>query len=82
MLMMRSLSGRLLFLTVIFVMLAEVLIFAPSLARFRVDYLSERLSASNIVSIALFGNDRSVGDENEMALLQSAEVRSIALQRG
>jgi len=79
---MRSLSGRLLFLTVVFVMLAEVLIFAPSLARFRVDYLNERLSASNIVTIALFGDIRSVGDDNEMALLKSAEVRSIALQRG
>lgn len=80
--LMRSLSGRLLFLTVMFVMLAEILIFAPSLARFRIDYLNERLSASNIVTIALFGDVRTLGDDNEMALLESAEVRSIVLQRG
>lgn len=79
----RSLSGRLLVLTVIFVMLAEVLIFAPSLARFRVDYLRERLAASNIVAIALLSDDeRTVSREHEAELLSSAEVRSIALQRG
>lgn len=82
--LIRGLSGRLLFLTVIFVMIAEVLIFAPSLARYRVDYLQERLSAANIVSIALLDRDaeRNIGDSMEMALLESAEVRSIALRRG
>ena len=79
---LRSLSGRLLFLTVVFVMLAEVLIFAPSLARFRVDYLRERLAAANIVSIALLDSEKKISDDNEQALLKSAEVRSIALQRG
>ncbi len=34
-----TLSGRFLLLTVVFVMLAEVLIFVPSIARFRADYL-------------------------------------------
>ena len=77
--MLRSLSGRLLVLTIIFVMLAEVLVFAPSVARFRVDYLKERLAASNIVALALL--DREIGSDNEMDLLQSSEVRSIALQR-
>ncbi len=79
---LRSLSGRLLLLTVVFVMLAEVLIFAPSLARFRVDYLRERLAASNIVTIARLGETEPIGHENEMALLRSAEVRSIAVERG
>jgi len=32
---MRSLSARLLVLTIFFVMLAEVMIFVPSVARFR-----------------------------------------------
>ena len=77
--MLRSLSGRLLILTILFVMLAEVLVFAPSVARFRVDYLKERLAASNIVALALL--DREVESDNEIDLLQSSEVRSIALQR-
>lgn len=80
--LLRSLSGRLLVLTVIFVMLAEVLVFAPSVARFRVDYLRERLAASNIVALALLDVEEAVRPDNEMALLNSAEVRSIALQRG
>ena len=37
--MFNSLSGRLLILTMVFVMIAEVLIFVPSIARFREDYL-------------------------------------------
>ena len=37
---LNSLSGRFLILTVIFVMLAEVLIFVPSVARFREDTCS------------------------------------------
>lgn len=80
---MRSLSGRLLVLTVIFVMLAEVLIFLPSLARYRVDYLRERLSAANIAAIALRGKDVNPADRAfEAELLGSAEVLSIALSIG
>ena len=39
----RSLSGRLLLLTVLFVLIGEVLIFVPSIARFR---LKRRRAAS------------------------------------
>jgi hypothetical protein len=41
--MFNTLSGRFFILTVVFVMLAEVLIFVPSVARFRQDYLNARL---------------------------------------
>ena len=37
--LLKSLSARLLVLTIFFVMLAEVLIYAPSIARFRLVYL-------------------------------------------
>ena len=79
---MRSLSGRLLVLTVIFVMLAEVLIFLPSLASFRVDYLRERLSSANIAAIALRDQAITPSREFEEELLTSAEVLSIALRIG
>ena len=36
---LNTLSGRFLILTVVFVMIAEVLIFVPSIARFRADYM-------------------------------------------
>ena len=41
-----GLSARLLLLTAVFVMLAEVLIFLPSIANFRVNWLTDRLTAA------------------------------------
>jgi len=41
----KSLSARLLLLTIVFVMVSEVLIYAPSIGRFRLVYLEERLAA-------------------------------------
>lgn len=49
----RSLSARLLVLTVIFVMVSEVLIFLPSVARFRLEYLETRLDAAHLATFAL-----------------------------
>ena len=54
---MNTLSGRFLILTVIFVMLAEVLIFVPSIARFREDYLLARLERAQIASLVLLAED-------------------------
>jgi signal transduction histidine kinase len=48
-----SLSARLLVLTVFFVMLSELFIYAPSVARFRVGYLQERIAAAHLASLAL-----------------------------
>ena len=48
-----SLSARLLVMTVAFVMVSEVLIFAPSIASFRLKYLEERIAAANIAVLAL-----------------------------
>ena len=49
----RSLSARLLVLTVLFVMLAQVLIFAPSIGRYRLEYLTERLAQAHLALLAL-----------------------------
>ncbi len=48
-----GLSWRLLVLTLVFAMLAEVFILVPSLARFRVDYLSEKIDAAHLIMSAL-----------------------------
>ena len=55
--MFNTLSGRFLILTIVFVMLAEVLIFVPSVARFRQDYLNTRLERAQIASLALEAED-------------------------
>ncbi|WGI21683.1 HAMP domain-containing sensor histidine kinase [Amylibacter sp. IMCC11727] len=79
---LKSLSGRFLLLTIVFVMLAEVLIFVPSVARFRVDYLQERLERSQIASLSLLAtaNDM-VEPELEAELLENAGVLNIVLRR-
>ncbi|WP_227271773.1 sensor histidine kinase [Roseobacter weihaiensis] len=78
--MFNSLSGRLLILTTIFVMIAEVLIFVPSIARFREDYLTNRLERAQIASLALLADDMIDSDlENE--LLENAGVFNVVLRR-
>ena len=47
-----GLSAKLLLLTILFVMLAEVLVFVPSVSNFRRQWLMERLAAAQIASLA------------------------------
>ncbi|WP_047147768.1 HAMP domain-containing sensor histidine kinase [Aquamicrobium sp. LC103] len=53
----RGLSTKLLLLTILFVMLAEVLIFVPSIANFRLRWLEERLATAAAVGIVLVESD-------------------------
>ena len=78
--MLRSLSGRFLILTVMFVMLAEVMIFTPSVARFRQDYLLSRLERAQIASLALLADD-FISPDLEEELLRNAEVYNVVLRR-
>jgi signal transduction histidine kinase len=77
-----GLSARLLGLTFAFVMLSEVLIFAPSAGRYRVAYLEERLAAAHIAILALqAAPDQAVSDTLEAELLDHARAYLIALRR-
>ncbi|WP_088343338.1 MULTISPECIES: HAMP domain-containing sensor histidine kinase [Rhodomicrobium] len=78
-----GLSARLLWLTIAFVMLAEVLIFLPSVANFRKNWLMERLAAAQIASLAAQAapND-AVPERLAQQLLQKAMVHSLAVRRG
>ncbi|MFT6454287.1 MAG: signal transduction histidine kinase [Yoonia sp.] len=78
--MLNTLSGRFLILTTIFVMLAEVLIFVPSVARFREDYLLARLERAQIASLALEADDM-ITPALEAELLLNAEVYNVVLRR-
>ncbi|SEK62737.1 hypothetical protein SAMN05421666_0702 [Roseovarius nanhaiticus] len=77
---MNSLSGRFLILTAIFVMLAEVLIFVPSIARFREDYLLSRLERAQIASLARLAGDE-ISPDLEDELLANAGVYNVVLRR-
>ena len=48
-----SLSAKLLVMTILFVMLAEVLIFAPSVARFRESWLEGRMAAGHLAALTI-----------------------------
>jgi len=48
-----GLSGKLLLLTILFVMIAEVLIYVPSIANFRLTWLADRAAVARTVSIVL-----------------------------
>ncbi|MDO8839092.1 MAG: HAMP domain-containing sensor histidine kinase [Parvibaculum sp.] len=77
-----SLSRRLLVLTVLFVMLAEVLIFVPSIANFRLTWLEQRLAAAQIASLALEARpDNMVSPALREELLKNAQVYAVALHR-
>ncbi len=78
--MLNTLSGRFLILTTVFVMLAEVLIFVPSIARFREDYLADRLERAQIASLALLADDM-LETELEAELLENAGVYNVVLRR-
>ena len=78
--MLNSLSGRFLILTTVFVMLAEVLIFVPSVARFREDYLMQRLERAQIASLALLASE-TINADLEEELLRNAEVFNVVLRR-
>ncbi len=78
--MLNTLSGRFLILTVIFVMLAEILIFVPSIARYREDYLLLRLERAQIASLALLADDM-IDMELEEELLKNAGVYNVVLRR-
>jgi signal transduction histidine kinase len=77
---LNSLSGRFLILTVVFVMIAEVFIFVPSVARFRENYLLQRLERAQIASLALLANEM-IDPDLERELLENAGVLNVVLRR-
>ena len=77
-----SLSGRFLGLTIVFVMIAEVLIFVPSVANFRRDYLQNRLELSQLAALALLATpEEAVPADLESELLETADVLNVVLRR-
>jgi signal transduction histidine kinase len=78
----KSLSAKLLLLTIGFVMLAEVLIYAPSIGRMRLTYLQERLAAAHLSILALEATpDNMVSKEMEAELLQHVGAYMVALSK-
>jgi len=77
----RGLSAKLLVLTILFVMLAEVLIFLPSAANFRLQWLEQRLDTAATVSLVLAQSDAaSLTRDMQDDLLSAMGVHAIAIR--
>lgn len=77
-----GLPGKLLILTIVFVMIAEVLIFVPSIANYRVNWLTDRLRSAQLASLAAEASPEGVVPQAlRDELLRTAQVRAVALKR-
>ena len=74
--MIRSLSRCFFGLTFIFIMMTELLLFIPSVARCWESYLLSRLDRAQIASLALLPDDM-ISQELELELLKNAGVFNI-----
>src|SRR5690242_7001389 len=78
----RGLSGRLLLLTIAFVLIGEVLIYIPSIARFYETFLEDRTAAAHRATIALdMEGAAKLPPRIRDRLLEDAGVVAITLYR-
>ncbi len=76
-----SLSNKLLVLTLLFVMVAEVLIYIPSIANYRNVWLKEKLDTSELVAMAVSAApEGGISADLEEEMLRSIGVDAIALR--
>ncbi len=79
----RGLSAKLLVLTAIFVLLAEILIFLPSISNFRLRWLEERLGTAAAVSVLLVQDDAAhLPREVQNEVLMSIGAKAVAVRDG
>ncbi len=77
-----GLQSKLLVLTVLFVMLAEVLIFLPSIANFRVNWLTVRLTSARLAALAAdAAEQRQIPPMVKQELLDTAQVKGVAIKK-
>jgi signal transduction histidine kinase len=78
-----GLSAKLLVLTVLFVMIAEVLIYVPSVANFRLNWLNDRLAAAYTAALVLDAAPSGMVPEGlARQILQSVGARAVAMKMG
>jgi signal transduction histidine kinase len=77
-----GLSGKLLVLTLLFVMIAEVLIYVPSIANFRLNWLNDRLSAAYTAALVLETAPNGVSDTAKRQILDSIGAHAVAVKMG
>jgi signal transduction histidine kinase len=78
-----GLSGKLLLLTIPLVMIAEILIYVPAIANFRMNRLNDRLAAANTAALVLDAAPSGMVPESlARQILTSIGARAVALKMG
>nr|WP_232631892.1 HAMP domain-containing sensor histidine kinase [Methylobacterium sp. Leaf118] len=76
-------SGRLFLLTVAFVVLAEILVFVPLVATYRLSRLSDRVAAAQVAALVLrAAPDGKVSDDLARRLLTELRARALVVRDG
>ena len=79
----RSLRTQLLLLTVLFVLIAELVVLVPSISKQRMDWLRARAEAAYLVSVALEGpRGRIISEADARMLFATAGIRGVTVKRG
>ncbi|MCY0149598.1 HAMP domain-containing histidine kinase [Hoeflea sp. G2-23] len=77
-----SFSSKLLWLTILFVMIAEVLIFVPSVANTRVRWLEDRLNTAGAAAVVIEGvNEMELPQAIQDDTLMATGTKAIALRK-
>ncbi|MFC0238855.1 ATP-binding protein [Rhodopseudomonas telluris] len=78
-----GLSGKLLLLTIPLILIAEILIYVPSIANFRLNRLNDRLAAANTAALVLDASPSGmVPDTLARQVLDSIDARAVAIKMG
>jgi signal transduction histidine kinase len=78
-----GLSGKLLVLTVLFAMVAEILIYVPSIANFRLNWLNDRLAAAHTAALVLDAAPSGMVPESlARQILNSVGAHAVAMKMG
>src|SRR3954467_14937733 len=78
-----GLSGKLLLLTIPLVMIAEILIYVPTIANFRMNRLNDRLAAANTAALVLDAAPSGMVPESlSRQILTSIGARAVAIKMG
>lgn len=81
--LLRGLSGKLLVLTVLFVMIAEVLIFVPSIANFRNVWLQSKLDTAEAASIVFLDtSEPMLSGDAQRYLLDATQSLAVVIREG
>lgn len=78
-----GLSGKLLLLTALFVMVGEILVFVPTIANYRIAWLSDRLASAHTAALVLdAAPDGMISDDLTRELLESVGAKAVAMKKG